>query len=366
MDEIRVGIVGSGFMGRTHAKGVEMTEGARLVAVAGGSRAPKLAKEFGAETLGSGKDLCRRKDIDAVVVATPHQNHTEYVLAALKAGKHVLVEKPMATTVEDCDRMMIEAMKLDLRLSVGYHQRFREVNIEAREIITIGKIGKVIDIQAFMVGGGGSKGHPWMHEAAAGGWLLGYGVHILDLLRWFLASDPMWLVSNSGTRAEDVPVENTTQMIMRFSTGERVAFWCTNIAPAGFPGVGCGIWLMGEKGCIMLDSFGKLQLAMKGGPWQTVAEQPRLQFAGDAMLAPSRMGAYAGLMDDFICACREGREPEVNATDGKAGVVIALAAYESGRTGKPVELWEWHHESDLDSQWKTERRAGRKPPRKKK
>src|SRR3569833_3314920 len=105
--ELRIGILGSGYMGRTHAECItkHMTR-SRLVAVAGGRRAPALASDYGVEFAPDFAALLARPDIDAVLIATPHADHCPQVVTAARAGKHVLVEKPMATSVADCTTMI--------------------------------------------------------------------------------------------------------------------------------------------------------------------------------------------------------------------------------------------------------------------
>src|ERR1700722_1040187 len=107
MNRIRFGITGSGFMGRTHAEAIKrLEEDAALVAIWGGSRAPALAKRYGAAWEPTLEALMRRPDIDAVVLTTPHHLHAREALLAMESGKHVLIEKPIATTVEDADRLL--------------------------------------------------------------------------------------------------------------------------------------------------------------------------------------------------------------------------------------------------------------------
>ena len=135
MSVIRFGIVGSGYMGKTHAEAVHRLPNAELVAVAGGTRAPDLAKQYEVDFETDIDALLRRKDIDAIVITTPHHLHYEQTLVALHEKKHVLVEKPLATSVDDCNQMINLAAQNELILGVGYHQRFRVNNYTARALI---------------------------------------------------------------------------------------------------------------------------------------------------------------------------------------------------------------------------------------
>jgi predicted dehydrogenase len=126
MKKIRFGIIGSGYMGRTHAEAVKrLPDRAELKAVWGGSRAPELARNLGVDLETDLGRLVSRPDVDAVIITTPHHLHVAETLLALEAGKHALVEKPLATKVEDCDRMIAAAASRKLMLATGYHQRFR-------------------------------------------------------------------------------------------------------------------------------------------------------------------------------------------------------------------------------------------------
>ena len=183
-------------MGRTHAEAVRRLPNAELVAVAGGSRAPGLAERYGMALEPDYQALVRRKDIDAVVVTTPHHVHVQETLAAIQEGKHVLVEKPMATTVEDSDKMIAAAKAAKLTLAVGYQQRFRVNNVKARELIKEGAIGKVLaalismPMYAGTIKAGGFGGNwAWWNDPSSVGHLINSAPHALDMMRWFTGGD---------------------------------------------------------------------------------------------------------------------------------------------------------------------------------
>src|SRR5215469_1597666 len=196
MDTIRFGITGSGFMGRTHAEAIRLASGANLAAIWGGTRASRLASDYGVDCEPSLTDLVHRTDIDAVVVTTPHYLHTEEAMAAIESGKHVLVEKPLATSVEDCDRLMEAAARNRVVIAVGYQQRFRVNNLRARDFIRSGNAGALQTVQVSMpiyMGGmkGGSFGGSWdwWANAASIGHVLNSAPHAIDLLRWLTGAE---------------------------------------------------------------------------------------------------------------------------------------------------------------------------------
>ena len=183
-------------MGRTHAEAVRRLPNAQLIAVSGGTRAPALAERYGMAFEANKMKLLARPDIDAVVVTTPHHVHVEEVLGALAAGKHVLVEKPMATSVADCDQMIAAATAKKLHLAVGYQQRFRMNNARACALIHEGTIGKVVAVQVTMpmfagaIKAGGFGGNwAWWNDPASVGHLINAAPHAIDMLRWFTGGD---------------------------------------------------------------------------------------------------------------------------------------------------------------------------------
>ena len=127
MSTLRYGILGSGFMGRTHAEAIRHIDDAELVAVAGGSRAPQLAADYGVALCATDEELIARDDVDAVIIATPQFAHAHQALAAAERGKHLFIEKPMTTTVADADAIIDACARRGLALSVGYQQRYRAV-----------------------------------------------------------------------------------------------------------------------------------------------------------------------------------------------------------------------------------------------
>src|SRR6185312_10094858 len=139
--------------------------------------------------------LMRRKDIDAIVVTTPHHLHAREGLLAMENGKHVLIEKPIATTVADADRLVAAAQSRGLVLGSGYHQRFRINNVRARELIQAGAIGRVLTAQVSMpmytpaaqklFGGTWS----WWNDPESVGHLFNAAPHAIDVMRWLTGAE---------------------------------------------------------------------------------------------------------------------------------------------------------------------------------
>jgi predicted dehydrogenase len=344
MDTLRYGILGSGFMGRTHAEAVRLLENAELTAIACGSRAPGLAAEYGAALCETVEELVARPDVDAVIIATPQYVHTEQALLAAAHEKHLFIEKPMTTTVADADRIIEACAARGLALSVGYQQRYRQVPRATYGLLRSPAIGAVHTIQFYQVfqlftdpafGGDWS----WWANPESVGHILAGGVHSIDLCRWLLDADVVTAFGHSRTFREAHEPENTTMGLLTFSNGTIMALWATSACPEpGFPDLAFRAQIMGETGMIDMDAYDKLQVATDGA-WRTVAEQPPVntEYADTAFRFP-RMHAYVEQLGAFTNAVLADEEPPVTGADGRAGVAAALALLESSRTGQVVHL----------------------------
>lgn len=331
-------------MGRTHAEAVRRMEHGELTAVACGSRAPGLAADYGAAHCESAEELVARADVDVVIIATPQYVHAEQALMAIEEGKHLFIEKPMTTTVEDADRIIEACAANGLALSVGYQQRYRTVPRATYEAVRAGTIGAVHTIQFYQVfqlftdpafGGDWS----WWANPESVGHILAGGVHSIDLCRWILGADVVSAFAHSRTFREDQEPENTTMGLLTFSNGTILSLWASSACPEpGFPGLAFRAQMMGERGLLDMDAYTTLQVATDGA-WRTVAEQPPVntEYANTAFQMP-RMGAYVDQLTAFNDALRGGEAPPVTGEDGRAGVAAALALLESSRTGQLVQL----------------------------
>ena len=175
-------------MGRTHAECITRhVTRAQLAAIGGGSRAVGLAADYGVPHEATYEDLLARDDVDAVLIATPHADHCPQVIAAAQAGKHVLVEKPMATSVADCTAMIAACNAAGVRLEVIQTQRFRGAIARTRALIAEGAIGRVRMFDGrSLFSEYVADSSAWTAEERHGGAFLDTGVHVFDLMRFIL------------------------------------------------------------------------------------------------------------------------------------------------------------------------------------
>lgn len=351
MKKIRFGILGSGYMGRTHAEAIlRLSDRAELTAVAGGSRAAGLAQRYHIAAEPTAEALIRRADIDAVVVTTPHHLHVDATVLAFNEGKHVLVEKPLATTVADCDRMIATAAKNKRVLGVAYQQRFRQNNTEAWRLIRAGAIGKLQTVQLAMpvhqppgVSSFGSD-WKWWDAPESVGHLINALPHAIDLLRWCTGAEVTTVSAFCRTLLPNLAVEDTTMALVEFSNGTIASLFSSRALPVtGFPNENFRFRLVGSTGLIDLDPFDELRLADERG-WRLIAKQPAVGHeSADTAFADTRMQAYRDQMDSFIAAINgtptSAAAPQVgNGADGRAAVAACQAMLASSRERRWIEL----------------------------
>ena len=342
---LRIGVTGSGFMGRTHVDAAHKLESTQPVAVTGGTRAAQLADDYGIAVEPDVQSLVQRDDIDAIVIATPHWVHCDEAIAAAAAGKHVLVEKPMATTVADAKKMTEQFAEKGLVLSVGYHQRFRESNQRTRQLIQDGAIGSVrciqmsalFDITAMRqdTGFGGTWG--WWTDSRSVAHLMNSAPHNVDLCRWWLGSEIISVAAQSGTFREENPNENTTMALLTFDDGTMSTYWSSSVLPEpGFSGEAFRFRIMGDDGIIDLDPYGQLQLGDATG-MSAVYEQPVVGHDDStSAFALSRMQAYCDQIQAFVNTINGTNGGEGTARDGVAGVAAVTAMLEASDTNRVV------------------------------
>ena len=339
MSELRLAILGSGYMGRTHAECITRhVTRARLVAVAGGRRAAALASDYGVACAPSYEALLARDDVDAVLIATPHADHCAQVIAAAAAGKHVLVEKPMATSVADCTRMIEACERAGVRLEVIQTQRFRGAVWRTRKLVADGEIGRVRMFEGrslftdYVV-----DQSPWAGEAAQGGAFLDTGVHFYDLMRFVLGAEAESIFATVKTFG-DVPYPGLNAMSqIQFAGGVTAQHWMSYQMPVpGLPNSQHRYIIVGESGAIDVDAYGKVQVT-RDGEWRTAWEQPPIDYI-NRPLDPVRLEAFFNQTQAFVDDVLDARPDTVSGADGRAAVALVMAALQSSRSGLAVKL----------------------------
>ncbi|HEX8967517.1 MAG TPA: Gfo/Idh/MocA family oxidoreductase, partial [Chloroflexota bacterium] len=336
---VGIGIIGSGYMGRTYAECVaRYNHGAHLVAVAGGSRAPSLASDYGVDSEPNIEGLLAREEIQAVIVTSPQSAHAEQTIAAARHGKHVLVEKPMATSSAEC-RRMIEACDAEgVSLSVIKPWRYRGSTRRLHERIQRGDIGDVRMITLWwLYPRVPFIGKDWFRDAKEGGFFLDAGSHCFDYLRWVAGAEPSRLYAQVATYNADSETPRSTMTIVTFDNGVMANLWLSYEVPApGWANTDFRARVVGASGILDAHGYGALQLGRDDG-WETLFEQAPMDFI-NRPLERVRLEAFFDMTQDWIDAIADGRQPPVTGADGLAAVAMVEAGYRSSALGQAVDL----------------------------
>jgi predicted dehydrogenase len=332
---LNVGVLGAGFMGGTHARAYAKLPDVQVVGVSSRSaeKAAALAQEVGGEPFADAMALVNHPRVDALSITLPTNLHKEYVVAALNAGKHILVEKPMALGVDECDAMIGAAEKSGRILMVAHVLRFWPEYVALRDFLSSEEIGKPLSAKA------GRRCEPprwadWFANPVwSGGEVLDLHIHDLDTLNWMFGAPKS--VYSLGQRGETGGWDYALSLV---DYGDVKCFAeGSGIMPSGYPFT-MSLWVLCEKGSaeFTFRSGGEqVDSRDSAGVSLTVyaaGEPPR------TLPAPSG-DAYARQIAYFVKCAREGVAPEEGtAQQGRLAVKTALAARQSIETGQVVTI----------------------------
>jgi len=267
----------------------------------------------------------------------PSGQHAEVGLRAVKAGKHLAVEKPVDVTLEAADRLIGAARDAGVALTVISQHRFDAGLIEARRLIDEDALGRLV------LGEASTKWYRSQayYDSAAwrgtwamdGGSLLNQGIHYVDLLRWCMG--PVAEVTAvCTTQAHQIEAEDTSLAIVRFTSG---AVGTIMSSTAAFPGFPQRLEITGTKGTVIVEDGQLVSRAFEDDA-QPVDGGPRLGAGAAADPAVLDFSGHAAQLADLLAAIDEGRAPAVDGEAGRAALEIVCAVYESSRSGRTVTL----------------------------
>ena len=265
-----VGILGAGFFGAYHARAVAAVDGARVVAACAEELplAEAFTSEHGGKAYGDWRGMLEDKSVDAVAITAPHHMHCELAVAALQAGKHVLLEKPMALSVAECNRVIASSEASRSKLMVGQIMHFVWPHLVAREILERGDLGKPITgssrlLKTWME----SNRRGWhLDPATGGGMLMTAGIHALDQLIWLMNGRVSSVSAAAGASFHDQKADDSAMMLLRFADGR-----FGQVASVGFRD-GAGAFdmdLVCEHGTLRIDVDRGVAIG-RSGQWSDV------------------------------------------------------------------------------------------------
>ncbi len=344
---IGIGIVGVGMISNFHAKAIGDSANGRLIGCYNRSheRAQTFAETNSCLAYASLDEMLADPNIDAVAICTPSGAHLEPALAAAKAGKHVIVEKPLEVTPEKCDQIIAACKHANVKLAVTFQSRFHRSSQLLKAAVDEGRFGKITLGDTYVkwfrsqeyYDSGAWRG-TWALDG--GGALMNQAIHSVDLLLWLMGpaksvSAMMGTMTHERIEVEDVVVAN-----VQFQNGALGVIEATTTA---FPGALKRVEIAGSLGSAVLEEEDLKQWTFKDETAEdaTIRETMagRTKTGGGAA-DPAAIGhhGHTEVFNDFLEAIEQDREPLINGLEGRRSVELICAIYESARSGQTVSL----------------------------
>jgi len=339
IEVLRFGIIGCGRVAPRHAKYITSLPGAKLVAVADivDSRAEHYASEYSVDAYHDYHELLDREDIDVVNICTPSGLHGSIGIEAARAGKHLIVEKPIALNTDDADALIAEAEAAGVKLCVVLQNRYNPPMQDAYEVVQNGALGKLLL---------GNATVRWFRPqeyyeddwhgtwAMDGGALMNQCIHHIDALQW-LMGDVKSVQAYTATLAHEIEVEDVGVAILKFSSGALGTIEGSTITyPENLEG---SVAIFGERGSIKVGGTALNRRVFWKIDGQLELEREML--TQDQLDPPSVYGySHRHVIADMIDAISEDRSPKTNGAEARRSLEIVLKIYESARTGREQSL----------------------------
>ncbi len=348
MSPVRVGVIGCGAVtDRHHLPALRRVPDARVIAAADvdHTRLKLIADRWGIEHgYTDYRALLARDDVDAVAVITPTQFHAEIALATQSAGKHLFIEKPLALTVEDCQRLVDCATHSSRRVMVGFNLRWHRLVRQMREIVARARLGKIHAVRSVYTHWRENEGMPEWHRTRArgGGVILNETVHIFDLWRFILNCEVTEIFADTNGSSY---YEDETSIIAARLSNDVLASGAFSLKTAPH----CEIEIFGEAGRLYLSlhRFDGLEFypnqTFAGNLTNRLRNSARAFRAAPQIVANLRRGGdmedtYRAEWQHFIDCVRQDKSPDCSLIDGMRAVQVAWAVVDSGLRRQPVRL----------------------------
>ena len=349
MDKLKIAIVGCGRISYKHVEAiVNNSSEAELVAVCdivlenAVRRSEEYKKAFPNSDIKiytDYKKMLENEEIDLISLATESGYHPEIAIYCMNKGKHIIVEKPMALSTEDGDRMIECAVENNVKLCISHQNRFNPPIQKLRAAIEKGRFGKLINAMAsirWTRDMGYYTQAPWRGTwELDGGTLMNQCIHDVDLLQWMMGGEVESVYAQTGTFLRSIEGEDFGAIIIRFK----------NNAIGIIEGSACvypknleeTLSIFGEKGAVSIGGLAVNRIeTWRFGDNIDNEEEILLSQEGDPDSVYGH--GHTPLFKDMIDAINNNREPLINGVEGKKGMEIILAAYKSQKTGLPVNF----------------------------
>jgi predicted dehydrogenase len=341
--ELRFGIVGTGVIAAFHAKAIAAASGGRLVGVSSRtlSTAQEFARQHGASFVArDAQELVASAQIDAICITTPSALHRAPALAAIRAGKHLMIEKPIDSSVAGTDEILREAERAGVRVGSILQARFGRGSQAMKQAIDAGRFGRLAVCSAYVKWNRSPEYYTgWKGKLAedGGGALINQAIHAVDLLQWFAGMPEEvfgWMTRRVHTGIES---EDTCCATLRFASG---ALGSIEASTAVWPGWSRRIEICGESGSAVLEDDDISRWEFRDArPEDDALRQMRESGAmGSGASSPTAIGFEGHLrqIQDFIDGIRERRPFAIEGAEARKAVALVTAIYESATRGTVV------------------------------
>jgi len=340
MNSLRFAIIGVGNIAPLHATAIKSTPDAELIATAtrNPARGAGFVKEHGGALYADYRDLIARDDVDVVAICTPHDLHLPMAIDAAAAHKHVLVEKPLARNVAECDAIIAACERASVTLGVLFQMRFDPLARKLKSLIDDGKLGRLIwtttnalwyrteEYYRSAVWRGS-----WEHEG--GGVLINQAIHVIDLMLW-LTGTPTRVHAQMRTLNHNIETEDSALAILEYADNRLGMIQAT---VAAFPGYPERLDILGTHGSAIFHR-GQARLEWHlSEPREDGEEQAEVSSGASAPMSINAAGHIAAYQD-FAAAVRERRAPLVDGHEGRRSVELIEAIYRSARANASVTI----------------------------
>ncbi len=335
---LRVAIIGAGNVAPSHVLGWQQTEGVEPVIVCRRNEAKgrEFAQEFGLEFSPDYQKVFQRNDIDIVDILLPSGKHAPVGIEAARAGKHVIVEKPIDVTLEKADELIRECETNQVTLGVISQYRFMDGMQKMYAVLDESQLGQLVQGDAYIkwyrpqsyYDSGDWRG-TW--ELDGGGPFMNQGIHFIDLL--LSAMGPATSVyAKTKTLAHNIEVEDIGVALVEFANG---GFGVIEASTAIFPGLPARLDIHGTRGTLSIKGDTLVFLHIEGQEPQTASD---LKKSGASDPKDIDVTPFIRQFTDIVQAIQTGRQPIVNGAEARKPLELILAIYESAKTGKSIEL----------------------------
>ena len=340
---MRVALVGYGFMGKMHTQCYQATGEATIAAVVDveADRREDAASKFGCKTYTNINDVLNLPDIDVIDICTPTYLHEEMVIAAAKAGKTIMCEKPMSLSVESCDRMIEAVEKAGVTLMIGQVIRFWPEYQVIKELVDSGKYGKVEWLEAKRVSPIAT--YAWQNWFAdpnkSGGAILDLHIHDADYISYLLGTPKK--VQAVGVPNSSGAIDSVQTVGWEHPSGAKSSAVASLALAPGFP-FNMALLVACEKATIKFDMAADPSLMVyqfDGEPFAPKIPEQKVSQSTEQTGNISSLGGYFNEIQYFVECVKAGKKPEiVTPQAAREAVRICLAERNSIETGKPTEL----------------------------